>query len=79
MLKAKKFKYKGGPSEILDPIEFDGYEIRSLKHGNTGHILYRFPSEAHDWEECWTMDLETAKKGVAKYKKHAAAAETTSV
>jgi hypothetical protein len=79
MLKAKKFKYKGGPSEILDPIEFDGYEIRSLKHGNTGHILYRFPSEAHDWEECWTMDLETAKKGVTKYKKHAAAAEAASV
>jgi hypothetical protein len=79
MLKAKKFKYKGGPSEILEPVEFNGYEIRSLKHGNTGHILYCFPSEEHDWEGCWTMDLETAKKGVVKYKKHVADSEAVSV
>ena len=75
----KKIKYRGKPSEILNPIEFEGYEIRSLKHGNTGHILYYFPSEAHEWEGCWTMDLETAKKGVLKYKKHQAELSTTSV
>jgi len=63
----KKIRYRGGPSEILDSIEFEGYEIRSLKHGNTGHVLYGFPSEAHDWERCWTMDLQTAKHGVQKY------------
>ena len=68
----KKFKYRGQASEILDPIKFEGHEIRSLKHGNTGHILYRFPSEEHEWEGCWTMDLETAKKGVTKYKKYLA-------
>ena len=66
----KKIKYRGHASEILESINFDGYEIRSLKHGNTGHILYCFPSEEHEWEGCWTMDLETAKKGVSKYKKH---------
>jgi hypothetical protein len=68
----KKAKYRGGPSEILEPIEFDGYKIKSLKHGNTGHTLYYFPSEEHEWEGCWTMDLETAKKGVQKYKKYLA-------
>lgn len=66
----KQAKYRGGPSEILESIEFEGYEIKSLKHGNTGHTLYRFPSAAHDWEGCWTMDLETAKKGVSKYNQH---------
>lgn len=65
----KKIRFKGKPSEILDPIEFEGYSIRCLKHGNTGHVLYYAPSEEHEWEECWTMDLETAKKGVQKYKK----------
>jgi hypothetical protein len=64
---AKKLRYRGGPSEILDPIIFSDYEIKSLKHGNTGHILFKFPSKAHDWEECWTMDLQTAKNGVLKY------------
>ena len=49
---------------------FAGYEIKSLKHGNTGHILYKFPSKTHGWEECWTMDLQTAKSGVIKYKQH---------
>jgi len=66
-VKVRKVNYRGATSEILDPIEFEGYEIKSLKHGNTNHVLYRFPSEAHDWEGCWTMDLETAKKGVTKY------------
>ena len=42
----------------------------ATKHGNTGHILYRFPSKAHNWENCWTMDLQTAKSGVMKYKQH---------
>ena len=70
MRELKKVKYRGKPSEILDPIEFDGFEIRSLKHGNTGHTLYRFPSEEHNWEGCWTMDLQTAKNGVLKYKQH---------
>lgn len=74
---AKKFKYRGTASEILEPVEFDGFTIRSLKHGNTGHVLYYAPSEAHEWEYCWTMDLQTAKNGVTKYKKHLA--ETGSV
>lgn len=69
---AKKFKYNGGPSEVLEPIEFEGIEIRSLKHGNTDQVLYYAPSEAHEWDYCWTMDLQTAKNGVIKYKKHLA-------
>lgn len=73
----KQIKYRGGPSEILDPIQHEGYEIKSLKHGNTRHTLYRFPSEAHEWENCWTMDLETAKKGVTKYNQHIAQQNTT--
>jgi hypothetical protein len=68
----KKFKYRGTASEILEPLEIDGITVRSLKHGNTGHVLYYAPSEAHEWEYCWTMDLQTAKNGVAKYKKHLA-------
>jgi len=67
---AKKLKYRGGPSEILDPIIFSDYEIKSLKHGNTGHVLFKFPSKAHNWEGCWTMDLQTAKGGVLKYQQH---------
>ncbi len=66
----KKIKYRGGPSEILESIKYSGYEIKSLKHGNTGHILYKFPSKTHDWEPCWTMDLQTAKSGVTKYQQH---------
>lgn len=73
----KKIKYRGKPSEILESLDFEGFEIKSLKHGNTGHVLYRFPSESHDWEGCWTMDYETAKKGVLKYKKHLAENNTT--
>ena len=75
----KKFKYRGGPSEILEPIQFEGFEIQSLKHGNTHHTLYLFPSEAHEWEGCWTMDLETAKKGVLKYKKHLSQVDSSNV
>ena len=66
----KKFKYQGQTSEILESITHEGYEIKSLKHGNTGHVLYKFPSKAHEWEPCWTMDLQTAKNGVEKYNQH---------
>ncbi len=66
MRQAKKFKYRGEKSEILDSIMFEGYEIKSLKPGNTGHILYKFPSKAHEWEPCWTMELTAAKTGVTK-------------
>lgn len=67
MRQAKKFKYRGEKSEILDSIIHEGFEIKSLKHGNTGHVLYKYPSKAHDWELCWTMDLQTALSGVSKY------------
>jgi hypothetical protein len=60
-------KYKGGPSEILDSILFEDYEIKSLRHGNTNHVLYCAP-RGEDFAPCWTMDLETAKKGVLKWK-----------
>ena len=70
MRQTRKIKYRGGPSEILEAIEFNGYTIKSLKHGNTGHILYRFPSKTHNWEPCWAMDLATAKNGVNKYNQH---------
>lgn len=66
-MKVRKVNYRGTASEILDSVEFEGYEIKSLRHGNTHHVLYRFPSEAHEWEPCWTMDLQTAKNGVSKY------------
>lgn len=61
----RKLKYKGKPSEILDSIMYGDYEIKVLKHGNTGHTLYRAP-RLEDLEPCWFMDLETAKKGVHK-------------
>ncbi len=60
-------KYKGGPSEILESILFEDYEIKSLRHGNTHHVLYRYP-RSEDFEPQWGMDLETAKKGVLKWK-----------
>ena len=66
----KKLKYKGKPSEPLDSIIYSNYEIKSLKHGNTGQTLYRYPSKIHDWENCWTMDLQAAKSGVLKYQEH---------
>ena len=67
---SKNFKYKGQASEILDPIIFSDYEIKSLKHGNTGHILFKYPSKNHNWENCWTQNLEDAKNGVLKYQHH---------
>ena len=70
MKNLKQIKYQGGPTEILDSIHFSNYEIKTIKHGNTGHILYRFPSKSHNWENCWTMDLQTAKSGVIRYKQH---------
>ena len=65
MRDSRKVKYKGKASEILDSIEYQGYEIKVLKHGNTGHTLYRAP-RAEDLEPCWFMNLDTAKKGVNK-------------
>lgn len=63
----KRAVYRGGPSEILEPLYLHGYKIQVLKHGNTGHTLYRAP-RVEDLEPQWTMDLETAKKGVIKWK-----------
>lgn len=64
----KQIRFKGKPSELLDSIEFEGYTIKSLRHGVTGHVLYCSPSEEYEWEGCWGMDLETAKKNVLKFK-----------
>ena len=66
---SRKIRYKGRPSEIKETIEYEGYEIRVLKHGNTGHILYRYPRK-EDFEPCWGMDLENAKKSVLYWKDH---------
>ena len=66
----RKSKTFGGTSLPLESVFHQEYEIKSLKHGNTGHVLYKFPSKAHDWEPCWTMDLQTAKNGVEKYNQH---------
>jgi hypothetical protein len=77
MRNQKKIRFRGGPSEILESITYEGYEIRSLKHGITGNVLYCFPSEEHDWERCWTMDLQTAKNGVLKYNQHTAELNTS--
>lgn len=65
MRDTRKVRYRGKQSEILDSVLYQGYEIRVLKHGNTGHTLYRAP-RSEDLEPCWFMDLETAKKGVDK-------------
>ena len=46
------------PSEILDPIIHLDCEIKTIKHGN------------HNWENCWTSDIQTAKTGIAKYSQH---------
>tara|TARA_B100000900_G_scaffold362371_2_gene335600 strand:- start:5067 stop:5306 length:240 start_codon:yes stop_codon:yes gene_type:complete len=67
MVSTKNFKYRGQASEILEPIIFSDYEIKSLKHGNTGHVLYKFPSKNHNWEDCWTSNLQEAQAGVTKY------------
>ena len=66
MVISRKVRCKFKPSEILDPIEFEGFSIRSLRHGNTGHVLYYAPRD-EDLECHWTMDLQTAKNGVLKY------------
>lgn len=78
MADKRKFRYKGTKSEILEPILFDDYIIKVLKHGNTGHTLYCYPRK-EDFEPCWTMDLETAKKGILYWKKNKDAAGDTVV
>ena len=65
----KKLKYKGQASEILDPIEFEGVTIRSLKHGNTGQILFRYPRK-EDGEPCWTTDIDRAKSSILYLKQN---------
>jgi hypothetical protein len=59
----------------MDPLEIDGVSVRVLKHGNTGHILYYAP-RMEDQEYQWTMDLETVRKGVAKFNEEKAAQKT---
>tara|TARA_A100001515_G_scaffold62204_1_gene49026 strand:- start:637 stop:873 length:237 start_codon:yes stop_codon:yes gene_type:complete len=66
----KKSKTFGGISLPLESFFHEGYEIKSLKHGNTGHVLYKFPNKMYNWEGCWTSDLESAKTGVEKYLQH---------
>ena len=65
----KKLKYKGQASEILDPIEFEGVNIKSLKHGNTGQILFRYPRK-EDGEPCWTTDIDRAKSSILYWKQN---------
>ena len=65
----KKLKYKGQASEILDPIEFEGVTIKSLKHGNTGQILFRYPRK-EDGEACWTTDIDRAKSSILYWKQN---------
>ncbi len=65
----KKLKYKGQASEILDPIEFEGVIIKSLKHGNTGQILFRYPRK-EDGEPCWTTDIDRAKSSILYLKQN---------
>ena len=66
----KKSKTFGGTSLPLESIVHEGYEIKSLKHGNTNIVLYKYPSKLYNWEECWTSDLENAKNGVEKFLQH---------
>tara|TARA_R100001163_G_scaffold6150_1_gene7030 strand:+ start:422 stop:661 length:240 start_codon:yes stop_codon:yes gene_type:complete len=63
----KKSKTFGGTSLPLEPIVHEDYKIESLKHGNTGLVLYKYPSKMYNWEGCWTSDLESAKTGVEKF------------
>ena len=63
----KKSKTFGGTSLSLEPIVHEGYEIQSLKHGNTGLVLYKYPSKMYNWEGCWTSCIESAKTGVEKF------------
>ena len=64
----KKIKYKGKPSEILEPIEFEGCIIKNLRHGNTDQLLYRYPRR-EDGEPCWTTDIDKAKASILYWKK----------
>lgn len=66
-MRDKKFRYRGTASEIMPSVNFAGVEIKVLRHGNTGHILYCAP-RMEDGEPCWFMDLETAKKQILKQK-----------
>ena len=66
----KKPKTFGGTSLPLESIFHEEYEIKSLKHGNTGHVLYRYPSKNPNWENCWTSNLEDAKNGILKYQQY---------
>ena len=70
MTSSKNFKYRGQASEILESIIYSDYEIKSLKHGNTGHVLYKYPSKNHNWENCWTSNLQEAQAGVIKYQQY---------
>tara|TARA_Y100001938_G_C7941920_1_gene354744 strand:+ start:368 stop:607 length:240 start_codon:yes stop_codon:yes gene_type:complete len=70
MTSSKNFKYRGQASEILESIIYSDYEIKSLKHGNTGHVLYKYPSKNHNWENCWTSNLQEAQAGVLKYQQY---------
>tara|TARA_R100001163_G_C4906932_1_gene92981 strand:+ start:328 stop:564 length:237 start_codon:yes stop_codon:yes gene_type:complete len=63
----RKSKTFGGTSLPLESVFHQEYEIKSLKHGNTGLVLYKFPSKNYNWEDCWTSDLESAKTGVEKF------------
>ena len=65
----KKLKYKGQASEILDSIEFEGVTINSLKQGNTGQILFRYPRK-EDGEPCWTTDIDKAKSSILYWKQN---------
>ena len=69
MSKDKKLKYKGKPSEILESIEFEGVTIKSLKHGNTDQILFRYPRK-EDGEPCWTTDIDRAKSSILYLKQN---------
>ena len=66
----KKSKTFGGTSLPLESIVHEGYVIKSLKHGFTGLVLYKYPSNMYNWEGCWTSDLENANTGVEKYLQH---------
>tara|TARA_R100001440_G_scaffold32778_3_gene51550 strand:- start:10378 stop:10614 length:237 start_codon:yes stop_codon:yes gene_type:complete len=63
----KKPKVFGGTSLSLESIFYEGYEIKSLKHGNTGLVLYKYPNKLYKWEGCWTSCIESAKTGVEKF------------
>ena len=69
MSKDKKLKYKGNPSELLESFEFEGVIIKSLKHGITGQILFRYPRK-EDGEPCWTTDIDRAKSSILYWKQN---------